>query len=187
MKRQIRQYVFETNSSSTHAICISKDHDISNLKLPDTVAFTHGEFGWECEKLRSIWEKASYLYEAILGTYRDADPEEKLEHIKEALNKYGIVCDFEPSSDDIWDNGYIDHVGEDDMPEWLENMTNDEDALLTYLFGDAFVITGNDNGDDFRDTMYEAVGENHTPYGTWTEYGGYKKEYDNYDIYYKGN
>lgn len=88
---------------------------------------------------------------------------------------------------DIWDNGYIDHVGTDEMPEWLENMMNDDDALLTYLFGDAFVITGNDNGDDFRDTMYEVVGENHTPYGTWTEYGGYKEEYENYDIYYKGN
>ena len=34
MKRQIRQGVFETNSSSTHAICISKDHDTSKLKLP---------------------------------------------------------------------------------------------------------------------------------------------------------
>ena len=187
MKRQIRQGVFETNSSSTHAICISKDHDISNLKFPDTVAFTHGEFGWECEKLRSVWEKASYLYEAILGTYYENSVEEKLDHIKEMLGKHGIACDFEPSSSKYWDDGYIDHVGTDEMPEWLENMMNDDDALLTYLFGDAFVVTGNDNSDDFRYTMYEVIGENHTPYGTWTEYGGYRKEYDNYDIYYKGN
>lgn len=187
MKRQIRQGVFETNSSSTHAICISKDHDTSNLKLPDTVAFTHGEFGWECETLRGAWEKASYLYEAILGTYGENGAEEKIDHVKEVLSKYGIVCDFEPSSDEIWDNGYIDHVGEDDMPDWLENMMNDDDVLLTYLFGDAFVITGNDNNDDFRDTLYEVVSEINTDYGTWNEYGGYKKEYDNYDIYYKGN
>lgn len=73
------------------------------------------------------------------------------------------------------------------MPEWLESMMNDEDALLTYLFGDAFIVTGNDNGDDFSDTMYEPVGEVDTDYGSWTEYGGYKKEYDDYDIYYKGN
>ena len=127
------------------------------------------------------------MYEAILGTYYENSVEEKLDHIKEMLGKHGITCDFEPSSSKYWDDGYIDHVGTDEMPEWLENMMNDDDALLTYLFGDAFVITGNDNGDDFRDTMYEVVGENHTPYGTWTEYGGYKKEYDNYDIYYKGN
>lgn len=187
MKRQIRQGVFETNSSSTHAICISKDHDTSNLKLPDSVSFKHGEFGWECEKLRSVWEKASYLYEAILGTYYDNDSEEKINHLEEILNKHGIECDFEPTSGKYWNDGYIDHVGTDDMPDWLENMMSDDDALLTYLFGDAFVITGNDNSNDFSDTMYETIGENHTSYGTWTEYGGLKKEYDNYDIYYKGN
>lgn len=187
MKRQIRQGVFETNSSSTHAICISKDHDTSNLKLPDSVLFKHGEFGWVCEKLRSVWEKASYLYEAILGTYGENGAEEKIDHVKEVLSKYGVAYDFEPSSEEYWDDGYIDHVGVDDMPEWLENMMYDDDLLLTYLFGDAFVVTGNDNSNDFSDTMYEAIGENHTSYGTWTKYGGLKKEYDNYDIYYKGN
>ena len=187
MKRQIRQGVFETNSSSTHAICISKDHDTSKLKLPNMVAFTHGEFDWECAKLRDVWDKASYLYEAILGTYYENGAEEKLEHIKNVLNRYGIVCDFEPCSDKYWDDGHIDHVGVDDMPDWLENMMSNDDALLTYLFGDAFVVTGNDNGDGFSDMMYEPIGETSTPYGSWTEYGGYKKEYDNYDIYYKGN
>ena len=52
------------------------------------------------------------------------------------------------------------------MPDWLENMMNDDDALLTYLFGDAFVITGNDNDDGFRDTLYEVVSEINTDYGT---------------------
>ena len=187
MKRQIRQGVFETNSSSTHAICISKDHDTSKLKLPNSVSFDHGKFGWECRELKHTYEKASYLYEAILGTYYENGSEEKLDHLEEILNKHGIECDFEPTSGEYWDDGYIDHVGEDDMPDWLENMMNDDDALLTYLFGDAFVITGNDNDDGFRDTLYEVVSEINTDYGTWNEYGGYKKEYDNYDIYYKGN
>ena len=35
--------------------------------------------------------------------------------------------------------------------------------------------------------MYECIGEEKTPYRAFPEYGGYKKEYDNYDIYYKGN
>ena len=187
MKRQIRQGVFETNSSSTHAICISKNHDTSNLKLPDSVLFDHGEFGWECRKLRHVWEKASYLYEAILGTYYVNNSEEQLNHLKEILNKHGVECDFEPTSGKYWDDGYIDHVGEDDMPGWLENMMSDDDVLLTYLFGDAFVITGNNNDDCFRDAMYETVAEINTDYGTWNEYGDYKEEYKNYDIYYKGN
>lgn len=45
MKRQIRKSVFETNSSSTHAICITKKKD--NYKLPDHIDFEFGEFGWD--------------------------------------------------------------------------------------------------------------------------------------------
>lgn len=44
MKRQIRKSVFETNSSSTHAICITKKKD--NYKLPDHIDFEFGKFGW---------------------------------------------------------------------------------------------------------------------------------------------
>ena len=46
MKRQIRRGCFETNSSSTHAICITKT-DVNKEGLPSHVTFTHGEFGWE--------------------------------------------------------------------------------------------------------------------------------------------
>lgn len=185
MNKQIRQGVFETNSSSTHAICISKDHIYG--ELPKHVNFEHGEFGWECIKYDDANSKASYLYQAIYDMYEGDEEIEKIEHIEKVLNSHGVTCDFNDSSAQVWDDGYIDHVGTDDMPEWLENMMNDDNALLTYLFGDAFVVTGNDNSDGFKDTMYETVGENHTPYGTWTEYGGYRKEYENYDIYYKGN
>lgn len=185
MKRQTRQGVFETNSSSTHAICISKDHIYSNL--PEHVDFEHGEFGWECRKYDDVNSKASYLYQAIYDMYDGDERNEKLEHIKVVLNSHGVACIFNDPSAKVWDDGYIDHVGEDDMPDWLENMMSDDDALLTYLFGDAFVITGNDNGEGFEDMMYEYLGEEETSYGTYPRYGGYKKEYDNYDIYYKGN
>ena len=185
MKKQIRCGVFETNSSSTHAICISKDRIYGNL--PEHVDFEHGEFGWECRKYDDVNSKASYLYQAICDMYEYDEKDEKLEHIKNVLNSHGIACIFNDSSAKVWDDGYIDHVGEDDMPDWLENMMSDDDALLTYLFGDAFVVTGNDNGEGFEDMMYEYLGEEKTPYGTFPEYGGYKKEYDHYDIYYKGN
>lgn len=185
MKRQIRQGVFETNSSSTHAICISKDRIYGNL--PKHVDFEHGTFGWECRKYDDVNSKASYLYQAICDMYEYDEKDEKLEHIKNVLNSHGIACIFNDSSAKVWNDGSIDHVGQDDMPEWLESMMNDEDALLTYLFGDAFVITGNDNGEGFKKKMYEYLGEEETSYGTYPRYGGYKKEYDNYDIYYKGN
>lgn len=55
--------MFETNSSSTHSICITKS-DV--LDIPSSVYFTTGEFGWSHQKLNSVKEKASYLYTAII-------------------------------------------------------------------------------------------------------------------------
>ena len=46
MKRQIRRGTFETNSSSTHAICIAKD----DYELKDHIDFHTGEYGWECKE-----------------------------------------------------------------------------------------------------------------------------------------
>ena len=45
--RQIRQNTFETNSSSTHSICISKNPvvDVRN----EHVYFGSGEFGWSTD------------------------------------------------------------------------------------------------------------------------------------------
>jgi len=40
MKRQIRRGTFETNSSSTHAICITKS-DVDKANLPNYVEFEH--------------------------------------------------------------------------------------------------------------------------------------------------
>lgn len=64
MKRQIRRNCFETNSSSTHAICITK-RKIDKDNLPSKVEFKHDEFGWEFEVYEDVLTKASYLYQAI--------------------------------------------------------------------------------------------------------------------------
>ena len=44
MKRQIRRGCFETNSSSTHAICIATE-DV--LNIPKNIHFGFDDFGWE--------------------------------------------------------------------------------------------------------------------------------------------
>lgn len=45
MKRQVRRGTFETNSSSTHAICITKSEYRHNSF--SHIDFEIGEFGWE--------------------------------------------------------------------------------------------------------------------------------------------
>ena len=67
MKVQIRQSVFETNASSTHAISIIKKSNIT--EYPDEVRFDKGDFGWDFEIYFDTSDKASYLWEAIIGYY----------------------------------------------------------------------------------------------------------------------
>ena len=49
------------------------------------------------------------------------------------------------------------------------------------------VITGNDNSDEFNDRMRINEGEEKTSWGTYTNYGDLKQEFDNYEVYIKGN
>ena len=128
MRRQIRSSVFETNSSSTHAICISKK-DLSTAELQGTtVLFECGKFGWEVETYKDIFSRASYLYQAILDLNYD-NPEkcsEVLTHIKGILSEYGITCYFKPPTTDNWGfkEGYIDHAY--DTKEFVESVLESE-------------------------------------------------------------
>lgn len=145
--KQIRRNVFETNSSSTHSICITKN-DLLNDKR-SFVDFTFGEFGWECDTLTTIREKASYLYTGIYCVC--SNDEERLnyciDNIKEILQEAGIECEFENDSKSFWEHGYVDHGSE--LNDFVNDLVGDGDKLLRYLFSDeSFVITGNDNSDD---------------------------------------
>lgn len=178
MKIQIRKGVFETNSSSTHAICITKN-GIDKNQLPDHISFKYGEFGWEFAVYDDTSTKASYLYQAVLDCFSGDKREEKLNIIKTLLADYDISCNFEiKKSEYDWQNGYIDH-GYDTI-DFVNAVLSDGEKLIKYLFGDSFVVTGNDNGDEFSDYMYgETDGY---LYST-----SYKSEFDNYEIYEKGN
>ena len=171
MKRQIRYGVYETNSSSTHAICISKGLPPKHL-IPKTVPFTHGEFGWEFAVYSDIWSKASYLYEAICCVSGDKKEEQEyLSVLRESLKKYGVECLFEPIGD-----GYIDHGY--DTYKFVKELLADDTKLVSYLFGESMVITGNDNSDDFDDYMYKDTEIYHYEL---------KDKFKDYDIYEKGN
>ena len=171
MKRQIRQGVFETNSSSTHTISISKKNNGVLDKLSNsTVEFVSGEFGWEFEVYNDTYSKASYLWTAIVKYYEDQCKIENIKNnIEKVLDSKGIKCIFEPyivskSSDgkytwyDFERFAYIDH--EYNLGEFLsglfpnEGEDVNEELLLSYLFNpNSYVETGNDN-DDTPESMY---------------------------------
>lgn len=191
MKRQVRRNVFETNSSSTHAICITK----GNYNPLSHIDFVVGEFGWENITYGESYDKASYLITAILSFDKN-EADENLQKLKDILDDNNIEYTLPELKVDTYKyggktryyydiDGYIDHS--EDTQDFVNDVLADSDKLFRYLFGNSMVITGNDNSDCFRDTMYVNEGEEETSWGTYTNYGGLKPEFDNYEIYMKGN
>ena len=131
MKRQIRRSCFETNSSSTHAICITKeDYTKSNY-----IEFEIGEFGWEFDIYSDVHSRASYLITAIFNSGKDY-ADEKLQQLKDILDDNGIEYVIPTPKVDSWTydgktryyydiNGYIDHVEE--TREFVEAVLSDSD------------------------------------------------------------
>lgn len=192
MRRQIRRSVYETNSSSTHAICIAKD----GYELKDHIDFHTGEYGWECNEYGDLDNKASYLITAILSMDKES-ADEKLIQLEGILDENEITYTIPELNVNSYEYGkkkhyyydigydYIDHAGE--LRSWLDDLLSDSDKLFRYLFGDSFIVTGNDNDDGFRDRMLIAEGKEETDWGTYTLYGNLKPEFDKYEIYEKGN
>ena len=182
MKRQIRRSVFETNSSSTHSVSISKKPvDVSDK----SIHFNIGEFGWE----NGIVDTADYLYTAILELDED---DNLLNRLKDVLDKNNIKYSFKTpryeysrDGESKWlDYGYIDHY--DETREFVETVLDDEDMLMRLLFGDSCVYTGNDNQDSIPNGCDIAK-------STYYDYGCNKyvpnpyHDAENYDYFYKGN
>ena len=184
-KIQIRKNVFETNSSSTHSICISKKPVQINTNNP--VGFYLGEYGWG----NGTYRATDYLYTAIMCF---DDRNELLEKLKTILDKHNIKYTFQPAELShgeyngkkfTWlDNGGIDHYDETRM--LIDAVLNDEDMLLRLIFGESVVYTGNDNDDDnperkniAEDQIYDHKKHKmiKNPY----------KDSDNYDYFFKGN
>lgn len=181
---QVRNGVFETNSSSTHSICIPK-----KTNRTDTyVEFGIGEYGWEN---RRVDDTPSYLYTAILCAYKYDEAMEKVEKLKSILNRRSIGYSFEkPKWDDSWgykylNNGYVDHAYE--TRDFVEAVLNDEDMLLRYLF-DGVVYTGNDNQDCVPDGC-DIADEYMWEYTNGKEVEAPNPYHDpeNFDYFYKGN
>ena len=175
----IRKGIFETNSSSTHSLCIQTK---AVEKIPNYVYFNVNDFGWEVEKHYNYWHSVSpsYLYTALLNVYKEDSPElnDWLNYIKTTLEKYDCQVDFEQNPYKEYSNGYkfcvshIDHANE--LIPLLNELRNNEDKLIRFLFGeDTFILTGNDNGEEFEIL--------------WEHYHNEEGFDDKYEVFEKGN
>lgn len=185
--------MFETNSSSTHSISISKEK-VSPFNIPKFIQFNLDDFGWEYGEAN----KADYLYTAAAQLYDKNRLEEFKNYVLTSLLDIGVDCSFaEPTykeytvdcngNKDVYlDNGHIDHV--DGLTDFLSAIADDNSMLLRYLFGDSHIYTGNDNEpyDDTNHTNFvarEYVWDYDNSCMTLNKY----HDSDNYDYFYKGN
>ena len=143
MKIKIRKNVFETNSSSTHSMCITNN---VNYEHPTYVLFQFGDFGWEYNILKNPFNKASYLFTLAASLKLDDD---FVEVVSEWLSEDNIEYDFQcsyflDSSGNQLINGYVDHSNE--AYDFYEYVLSDKEIFYKFLFSDeSFIITGNDN------------------------------------------
>lgn len=137
MKKQIRNEVFESNSSSVHTLTISKSGREPSKFIPDKEGYIHvdyGQFGKEHEIYSSQYDKLSYLITLCYycaGRYGNAADSYQFERIEEAVKNYtgcnGIIID------DI-EEPYIDHQS----APWEEGIdiidVYDEDSVIDFIF-----------------------------------------------------
>lgn len=187
---QIRQNVFETNSSSTHSIAIPKKCD----KILNQIFFRIGEYGWEND---TVYDTASYLYTAILNAYNPKEANDKLGQLTDILNKNNIAYKFEkprwiePNYDVYYDvgyyeYGYVDHAYE--LCEFIDALLDNEDMLLRFL-ACGVVYTGNDNQDcrpDGCNIADDYIWEYDDMGNETCKPNPYHDE-ENFDYFYKGN
>lgn len=185
---QIRNGVFETNSSSTHSIVISK----SPVRyIPDKIVFRPGEFGWEN---RCVDETGDYLYTGIISG-PEALVEPRLNRLKELLDEFGVKYEFRKPRENkqygYYENCYVDHAYE--LAGFIDAVLGDKDRLARFLFGDSCVYTGNDNQDcvpdgcNICDPYYYTYDDDDD--GRWTETRHENPYYDpeHYEYFEKGN
>ncbi len=143
MKTNIRQSVFETNSSSTHSISIAEE--ISMLMdtdlIPDetaTIELTGGEFGWEWEKYNDAPTKANY---AAVFSKNNPDWRELLSN---------VICKQTGAINVLFNNmegSYIDHQSDAGEGGAAMEAFESEEKLRQFIFNkNSWLFTGNDNG-----------------------------------------
>lgn len=143
---QIRQNIFETNSSSVHALVIPNNQSIH---IPNRVSLSGGEYGWENDV---DGDTLDYFYQACLDRGRE-EVDKFFNYLKrkgvEEINApeiHWVKSEWNGREYEYADNndGYIDHAS--DVP--LEDLFANETLLDMFLFGDSsYIRTGNDNSD----------------------------------------
>lgn len=186
MKTQIRDRVFETNSSSSHSVTIDpselRDLGLDKATLRDgiiRVVMPSDGYGWEWKRYYKPENKIAYLLLQLQGGHLSSDvtegvgkDEDHSQHFREDYRSSYFLSTIEKATgctvvvtreteENDW--GYsIDH---DSVGNGVEHL-GDEDEILKLVFGaNSYVETGNDN--------------EYPPEKIWSDGRGYVQYFEN--------
>ena len=139
--KTIRKNCFETNSSSTHSLCITTEDKYLQL-IPNSdgsIILNGGEFGWGWDKFNDPLTKANYC--ALDNLHNP----HRLELLKKVLKKETGANEILINISDDWNSStssYIDHEGHGTSVDAFLN----EETLKKFIFGEnSWLYIGNDN------------------------------------------
>lgn len=144
--KQVRQNVFETNSSSTHSVSIAygSRNELREIPIPDSdgiVWVCTGEYGWEQATYSSLEDRLSYAATYALNYGKEAELTAILKEYSGASEIYYDGAVF-TETEDYGQYGYIDHQSVDEAAEIFTSKEN----LECFLFNpNSYFTTDNDN------------------------------------------
>lgn len=146
---QVRNGIFETNSSSVHAISI---YTKLPKTIPDHIDLHCGEYGWEMD----TYPLPDYIFTACACL-------DRADELADMLDKIGVTYTMIPSLRMIerehseggylpCKHGYIDHAH--DLHSLLDILFSDEELFKCAMFNPASQVeTGNDNSEEYPDPI----------------------------------
>jgi hypothetical protein len=149
--RQIRQGVFETNSSSTHSVTIYGSDKYVCPKYIPPIEF--GEYGWEQNLYTDYTDKLSYVITMLatkndINTFEDFLKLKEFRWLKEAIESHcGQVLEVRPQNSDWSSLGHVDHQSDEVLDDFLvPDELEFKVKVLDFVFNEKYAFeTDNDN------------------------------------------
>lgn len=166
--KQIRNGVFETNSSSTHSLSVVGEFKYDNtlkafIDYDNYLHISFGQFGWEQEEYHDAYEKLKYLVTFIAEKFpyeeiniwccphpMDMDRIYDLFKTRDDFNELNYLIKEELNCSGIWldeGEGYIDHQSHECYAT-IDDLLHDWgfSSMYDFIFDESAVLrTDNDN------------------------------------------
>ena len=150
MKIQIRKGVFETNISSTHALCLGKK--TYTTQKQDAIKFgvlTNSNY-WTAKQ--DVQYRADLLYAAMINSYDTIKTLVNLGKLAKMLTELEIKYSFNTNED------YLENdIPYADNNDWVDIVLDSPDNLINYLFNDNSKFITMDRDEVYRQGGWENI------------------------------